>query len=46
MSRRQKKKFPALRVPMRFVRVSWQDLWMTLIPIFLIIAFFSAPNRR
>src|SRR6185312_12225052 len=25
-------------MPMRFVRVSWRDLWMTLTPIFLIIA--------
>ena len=38
MSRRQTKRFPALRIPMRFVRVSWHDLVMTLIPIFLIIA--------
>jgi TRAP-type uncharacterized transport system substrate-binding protein len=36
--RKQQRKFPALRMPMRFVRVSWRDLWMTLTPIFLIIA--------
>ena len=38
MARKQQKRFPGLRIPMRFVRVSWRDLWMTLIPIFLIIA--------
>jgi TRAP-type uncharacterized transport system substrate-binding protein len=38
LSEKQKRKFPTLRIPMRFVRVSWNDLVMTLIPILLIIA--------